>query len=642
MIIEIADVESNGFLEDMTKLWTIQIGSEDGDDVEVYADRPGFRPLKEGIERLKRADKLVFHNGMRFDIHAVNKVFPDTLTPDKIYDTMVGGRLLFPQYKSHSLTEWGKRLDCHKGEYDKGFDKWHDDMVPYGKQDIVVTRKIWHLLKKKFEAWNWMPSFEMECMFQYVIGLQEQNGFRLNIPLAVELEAQLRQELADIAIELQEIFPVRVIPDGATEKKYFRSRTVKATTWFGLKRKRDNPELWDELKGWDPIESSWCRITYETFNPSSRKQVADRLTSKYGWKPWKFSDTGLPVVDEDVLSELPYPEAKAMFRYLEVEKQLGQIINKAGDKGWLIFVNHETQRVHGAVNTLGASTGRCSHFSPNMAQVNKKNLRMRECWIPRDGWKLVGADADGLEFCCLAHYVAPLDNGVTTERVLNGDKSKGTDVHSANRDAILQSLRDFGFNFPEPTAQILKALRENAKTIIYALMYGASDPKLGMTVMEMLDTLGAKGRRAHPKKLGELSRKALGRGIPGLDKLIDDVKKRSSKRGFVKGVDGRKIYVKSEHSAFNFLLQGAGAIAMKMALVIFHFEELPKTGWVHGVDFGYCANVHDEVQIEARPEIAQEIGDLFAKCINLAGDRLGFRCPLTGTADVGNNWKDTH
>jgi DNA polymerase-1 len=192
-----------------------------------------------------------------------------------------------------------------------------------------------------------------------------------------------------------------------------------------------------------------------------------------------------------------------------------------------------------------------------------------------------------------------------------------------------------------PTKDILAACRDYAKTLIYALMYGASDPKLGMTVIDFAKAVSAK-TKGGPKQLGELARKALGQGIPGLDKLIDDVKKRAMKRGYVKGIDGRKIYVKSEHSAFNFLLQGAGAIAMKMALVIFHFEEVPKRGWVHGKDFGYCANVHDEVQIEARPEIADDLGKLFAHCIYLAGERLGFRCPLAGNSDVGVNWRETH
>ena len=642
MKVLIADVEADGFLEDMTRLWTIQIGEVDEDDVTVYADQPGYPSLAEGVAHLQSADRYVFHNGLKYDIHAVNKIFPGALDPKKMWDSMVGARLIHTDMKTHSLEAWGDRMKCAKGKYTGDFSKFDDDLVHYAKQDVVVTRRLWNgLMNNAFATHNWWPAFEMECLFQYVIGLQEQNGFMLDIPLAVQLEGELRQELSDIAVELQDIFPPRFVPADRTVEKSHRKRTVKASTFFGLKRKKDNPKLWEEWKG-ETIDEEWTRVTIETFNPSSRKQVADRLIQKYGWKPWKFTDTGQVCVDEDVLSELPYPEAEAMCRYLEVEKQLGQIINKAGDKGWLIFVNEETSRVHGAVNTLGAGTGRCSHFSPNMAQVNKKNLRMRQCWIAAPGLKLVGSDADGLEFCCLAHYVHRLDNGVTTQRHLEGDKKLGTDVHSANRDAIISELRRCCAVFPKDIEKsVMAALRENAKTILYALMYGASDPKLGMTVLEMLKALGVKPPMG-PKQLGKLARVALGKGIPGLDALIDDVKKKAKKRGWLQGIDGRKIRVRSEHSAFNFLLQGAGAIAMKMALVIFHFEKLPETGWVHGKDFGYCANVHDEVQMEARPEIADAIGSLFSQCITEAGDRLGFRCPLSGTHDVGDNWKDTH
>jgi DNA polymerase-1 len=641
MIVEIADVESDGFLDAMTKLWTIQIGRANSDEVTVYADQPGYPPLQEGIDRLKAADKVVFHNGMKFDIHAINKIYPGTLEPEKIYDTMVGGRLLFPQYKTHSLDAWGERLKCAKGKYEGDFSEFTEELATYAKQDVVVTRKIWDLLMKKFDEWDWWPSFEMECLFQYVIGLQEQNGFMLDIPRAVELESELRQELADISIKLQEVFPLRVVPKDKTIERSYRPQKLKPLTWLGIKKKKDNPEIWEEYKGQnDPQEFPFTAITFETFNPSSRAQVADRLIWRYGWKPWKYTDAGGICIDEDVLSDLPYPEAKIMLRYLEVEKQLGQIINKAGDKGWLIFVDEETSRVHGAVNTLGAGTGRCSHFSPNMAQVNKKEPRMRECWIPKPGWKLVGVDADGLEFVCLAHYVQPFDGGKTIDRVLNGDKAKGTDVHSANRDAVISALKTHTA-IPELTKDILKSMREYAKTLIYALMYGAQDPRLGVTVYEILKELGVKAF-ANPKMSGAIARAALGKGTPGLDKLIDDVKKRAMKRGFIKGIDGRKIFVRSEHSAFNFLLQGAGAIVMKNAKVIFHFELAPEVGLIHGENFGYCADVHDEAQLEVHPDWAQLAGDTYARAITLAAERLGFRCPLSGSADIGDNWAETH
>jgi len=229
MIVEIADVETDGFLSSMTKLWTIQIGRADSDEVTVYADQPGYPPLQEGIDRLKAADRVVFHNGMKFDIHAVNKIYPGTLEPEKVWDTMVGGRLLFPQYKTHSLDAWGERLKCAKGKYEGDFSEFTEELVTYARQDVVVTRKIWSLLMKKFSEWDWWQSFEMECLFQYVIGLQEQNGFMLDIPRAVELESDAIDRLCRPQVEHDVC--VRAVPlfvGGVGRRPGVVSRAVKA------------------------------------------------------------------------------------------------------------------------------------------------------------------------------------------------------------------------------------------------------------------------------------------------------------------------------------------------------------------------------------------------------------------------------
>jgi len=582
----IADTETDNFLDKMTKVHMLQIGEVDEDHVDVYADHPGFRPLSEGYARLKKADRVVFHNGARFDIHAINKVAPGTLRPEQIWDTLVGARLLFPDEKRHSLKDWGERLGIKKMEYDGGFETFNPEMVEYGKQDIVVGRALYKHLLNRMGTWDWDRALWIENLFAYIISLQEQNGFKLNVQKAIALAAELRQELHDITVELQEIFPPIV---------------------FERYSKKTGKRLEDGV---------------EVFNPGSGLQVAKRLIDKYGWKPKKFTDTGRPAVDEEVLSSLPYPEAKALLRYLGVQKMLGQI--EDGKNGWLKLVDPKTDRVHGAVNTLGASTGRCSHFKPNMAQVSKKDLRMREVWEPREGWLQVGVDAEGLEFRMLAHYMAGLDKGKTIDTVLNGDKSKGTDIHSLNRAAGELYLRD------------------SAKTAIYALIYGAQDGTLGRTVFDDALAAGKPRPKGTQREHGARLRKALGKGTPGLDTLIENVKAKAKKQGWLKGIDGRKIKVRSPHSAFNFLLQGGGAIVMKVALIFFHFNRVPAKGWVHSVDFAYCANVHDEVQSEVRPEIAEEFGAELADCIREAGEWLGIRCPLAGSSDIGLNWKDTH
>lgn len=588
MEVLIADCETDGFLDTMTRVWTLQIGTAEGEDVTVYADQPGFPPLREGLDRLKTADRVVFHNGMKFDIHAINRVFPNTLTPEQIYDSLVVSRLLEPQSKKHSLRDLGQRLGVYKGDFEGDFSRFSNEMVEYAIQDIVVGRAVYRDQQRRIAetGMNYDLAIWIECLFAYIISLQEQNGFLLDLPKVYALEAELRQELMDIKRELQEVFPP-IVTERYSEKTG--------------KRLKDKVEV---------------------FNPGSSSQIAQRFRDKYGWKPKVFTPTGKPKMDEKVLSKLKFPEAKAMLRYLRVQKQLGQIVD--GDNGWLKLVDEKTSRVYGAVNTLGASTGRCSHFKPNMAQVDKKDKRMREVWKAREGWKLVGCDAEGLELRKLAHYIHPLDGGATVERIVSGKKEDGSDIHSVNQKAAGLYLRD------------------SAKTAIYAMIYGGSDPKLGEVVINDALQAGQPAPKGSKKALGEKLRSDLSKGTKGLDKLIRMVSKKAVKQGFVKGIDGRRIYIKSPHSAFNFLLQGGGAVVMKLAAVIFHFERVPQMGITYGEDFAYCANVHDEVQIECKPELAEPIGQQFADSIREAGERLGVRCPLAGSYDIGDNWRQTH
>lgn len=581
----IVDCETDGFVRQLTKMHLLQIGTADGEDVSIYADHPGFAPISEGLARLRSAKRIVGHNFCKFDFHAIEKLHPGTLRPDQIDDTLIRARLLYPEEKAHNLKAWGERLGIPKGEYTGGFETFNPEMVTYGEQDIRVGRALWRHLVAKMEGWDWQQALDIENHFAIVIALQEFNGFPLNVAKAVELASKFRQERHDLVVELQKVFPP-ITHERVSEKTG--------------KRLKDKVEV---------------------FNPGSGKQVASRLIERYGWKPRKYTKGGGIATDEQVLAALKYPEAKLLLRYARLTKMLGQI--EDGDNGWLKLIDKETGRVHGAVNTLGTGTGRCTHFKPNVAQTDKE---LREPWEPRKGWVQVGCDAEGIEFRMLSHYLQPLDGGKTINTVLNGNKKLKTDIHSLNQVAGL--LYD----------------RDSAKTAVYALIYGAADPRLGKVVVDDARLGGGKPRLpgSNAKEWGASLRKALGKGTPGLTQLIEKVSTSAKARGWVKGIDGRKIKVRSSHSAFNFLLQGGGAIAMKVALNVFHYEIAPANGWVHGVDFAYLANVHDEVQFECRPEIAEALGAAMADCIREAGVRLNIRCALAGAFDIGANWHETH
>ena len=331
----------------------------------------------------------------------------------------------------------------------------------------------------------------------------------------------------------------------------------------------------------------------EVFNPGSRKQIGERLIDK-GWKPSRYTETGQPIVDEGTLDGVDIPEAKAINEYLMLQKRVAQI------ESWLKAVG-EDGRVHGKVITNGAVTGRMTHMSPNMAQVPNSGSPYgedcRDLWIVEKGYKLVGIDASGLELRMLAHY---MKDDAYTHEVVSGD------IHTANQKAA-------GLH-----------TRSQAKTFIYAFLYGAGDAKIGTVV------------GAGAKEGKELKSRFL-QNTPSLEKLREQVSSIAASKGTLPGLDGRRVQVRSDHAALNTLLQSAGAIVMKQALVLLN-DELRRAK----INYKFVANVHDEWQIEVEEARAEEAGKLGVLAIEKAGKVLNMRCPLSGEYKVGNSWKETH
>jgi DNA polymerase-1 len=245
----------------------------------------------------------------------------------------------------------------------------------------------------------------------------------------------------------------------------------------------------------------------------------------------------------------------------------------------------------------------------------------------------VGIDAEGLELRCLGHYMARYDGGAYSNAVVNGKKEDKTDVHSVNQRAIR-------FNS-----------RGNSKTFIYALIYGAGDYKLGLITYddftdEQRDRFNAKypGKKQQGlalTRLGKSRRESLMTNLPALGQLVQAVKAKVKSPGYLFGLDGRKLHIRAQHSALNTLLQSAGAVVMKKALVLFEASVASPLRSTGGI-VEYVANVHDEFQIETEETHAEFIGKSAADCITRAGEHFNFRCPLAGSYGVGDSWRDTH
>ena len=544
MKVLVLDIETN-LAHD--KIWCCVTRVEH--EVTVFTHQHGC--LKQLI---KEADVIVGHNIIGFDGPVLSRVWGIKIPLSKVRDTLVMSRLWNPQLEGgHSLRAWGERLGDFKGDFTDFDSGLSDEMVEYCEQDVYVTSLLYDKLTKELSSFG--DSVELEHKISFIMKKQEDNGFKLDVPQAVSLLAQLKDRMSVITDEMQAVFPPIV------------------------------EERWSEKTG----KQLKDRVT--VFNVGSRQQIAERLQS-IGVKFTKTTEKGSIIVDETTLKSIDKPEAQLIAEYLMIQKRVGLL------DSWLDNVKDDG-RVHGRVITNGAVTGRMTHQKPNMGQIPSVNSEYgadcRALWRVTDGNVLVGTDLSGIELRCLAHY---MQDPEWQEELLNGD------IHQKNADAA-------GITRPQ------------AKTLIYATLYGAGPAKIGSIV--------GGGAREGSKVLQNFYR-----NTPALSRLMEKVKKVAAK-GYVPGLDGRRILVRSEHAALNSLLQGCGAIIAKQWCIEAHKEFKRQRLSVQQVAF-----VHDEIQIEAQRPHAETVASIMVASARKAGEVLGFRCPVDAEAKIGNNWFDTH
>ncbi len=565
-----------------TKIWCIC--AIDIDTGEEYKYGPS--DLEEGYKLLSSADKLVGHNIIGFDVPVLKNLARVDLTDKTLVDTLVLSRLFNPVREgNHGLERWGYALGCPKIEFED-YDSFSQEMMDYCIQDVRLNKEVFDALKKESKGFS-PECVNIEMETYKIICAQRDKGFLLDVDKASSLLSEISSKMDDVVTTVHERFK----PKEETMwlyPQYKKDGTLSksATTNFG-KNTRLTEDEFEALK----TSSKVARVQVTDFNLGSRKQIGEYLI-QFGWKPKVFTPTGQPQVDEKILSKVKdIPEAKLIADYLMYQKRVAQV------ESWLKSADNNN-RVKGFVNSNGTITGRMTHNSPNLAQVPSSNspygADCRSCWTVPKQHKLVGIDASGLELRMLAHYLNDEDY---TNEIVNGD------VHTANqRSAGLES-------------------RSQAKTFIYALLYGAGNEKLGSVA----------GGGA---KLGGRLRKSFFDNLPSFRTLTDKVE-RAAAKGYLKGLDGRKIFIRSKHAALNSLLQSAGAIVMKKALVIFNekIKDLPAE---------FVANVHDEWQVETAQMSADTVGNLGVEAIIQAGIELNLNCPLDGEYNVGSNWSETH
>jgi len=528
-------------------------------------------------EFVRSVSTFIGHNIVSFDVPIMNKLLGTDIKQEQLVDTLILSQLINPiRDGGHSLEAWGTTLNCPKVEFGGDFSVLTDLMVSYCQQDVQLTHRVYITMLPEIKKIT-PQCIELEHKIRYLLDQQENTGFTLDVQKAMILKARLLDRSSVLEQEVKDLFkpmPVYV------RDVVLKMRMNGSLSMVGL----------GHIDDINTVAGPHSVIEYPTFNLNSRHQIAKHMI-QLGWKPTKFTDKGQVIVDEAVLKDVDLPEAKKISEYLLVEKRATQI------QSWLDAADHNN-KIHGRVLTLRTISGRMAHSSPNMAQVpanySPYGKECRECFIaPDDKTSLVGCDASSLELRCLAHY---LNDPKFTAEVVTGD------IHTANQKAAGLSTRD------------------QAKTFIYAFIFGAGAAKIGLIV----------GGNA---KDGQRLINTFLSNVPSLAVFRNRVDV-AAKRGFLIGLDGRRLIVRSQHAALNLLIQGAGAVICKNWLV--------EINRLKDKSVKLVASIHDEYQFESPLEVAETFGQVTKVAMKNVEAYLKVKCKVDSEFKIGRNWKETH
>lgn len=611
MLRFVFDCETNGLLHELNTVHSLVLRDIDSGDVTSCSDHDGYEPIVNGLYMLSQADLLVGHNVINFDFRALKKVYNSFKLKKncKINDTLIVSRVLWPELEpvdeakfshiprkyrgKHSLAAWGERLNVKKinfegaDKYEERWDIWSEEMQKYCEGDTLVSLELF----KYFETQSLdSRCYDLEHDFARIMARQEAFGFPFDEKKAFALVNELKKQRAEIDDQLQKVFPPISV-------ERFSEKTGK------------------QLK---------TKIT--KFNPASRKQTSERLKEKYPEITFDKTEKGNVKLDDDVLDDLgkKYSEAALLSKYQLLNKRLGQI--SEGKEAWLKHSQrYHDGRIHGSVITNACVSGRCSHRSPNLAQTPRVGqpygAECRALFYAPNGWRQVGCDASGLELRALGAQLAYFDGGEYSKLV----STPGFDIHTHNAKL---------FGIYDGQGKIEKRTRELAKTLIYAVLYGGGPNRIGSILDSSL-------KQQDRQDMGRETIDTFYRNLPAIKKLKDKVDEKVTQRGYLIGIDGRHLQIRSRHSALNQLLQSTGSLCVKKATCIL-YEDCKDNHLRWGIHYAFVAHIHDEIQALVKPQHVSLYKKLAVDCFRKSGEYFKLRCPLTGEVNEGKNWQETH
>ena len=644
MKVYVFDLESDNLLEEATKIHCGVVANLNDDRTWKY--RP--HEIDQLVSQLMKADVLIGHNIISYDLPLIEKLTGQVFK-GKVVDTLVMSRLHKPKRTlpihaknkragPHSLYSWGVRCGRDKPDYD-AWEEFDEDMLHRCSEDVEINKLTFFELMKEVKGQSWRDAHLLTFELFKNLHKQEQYGWLVDQPYMDKCVDILTHWIERIDNTIVPLLPLKLIVE---EQK------VKGEYKYVQKPFKKNREYSAQVLNWmalcdmDSSEKSvvgpFSRISYRTVSLDSNDETKDYLLSQ-GWEPetwnYKKDKKGRPEKDERGNLIKTSPKLNGDDAFIGVSGKVGRLIAKRVQarhrrsqiEGWKRLIRPDgrlSARVAGV-----ASTGRMKHAG--LVNVPGGDAffgkQMRKCFISKPGYVLVGCDSAG---CQNRQLAARVGDPFFTETLINGSKELGTSIHHVNQKAIKEVAG-------------LDVTYHMAKTLNYAFMFGASDKKLASSYGSTSVELGTK------------IREALLSVAAGFEALVNNLTKEwrsNAKRrvndwgklqyynGWVTGLDGRPIYIESEHQILVYVLQSDEGIMMSAAYNLL-WKRLSKK-YKYEEDFGVVCFMHDEYTIECREEIAEDVAKIAEKCIVDAGKFYNIQCPHQGESAIGKDWYSIH
>jgi len=602
----IVDIETDGLLTELTSIWCIAIKEVNGSTLSFSDYDDNLPNNAEAIPHMEAADRIIGHNFIRFDGPAITKILGYTIPCEKIYDTLIMSRLnQFNRIGKHSMKSWGENLNFPKGDYND-WSEYSPEMMEYCIQDVTVNEAIYHRIVKEADiilsntSGKYQQAIDIEHKMSHYTAMQCANGWEFDQEGKLNLMKLIQDELTHIEETVEPLLGSITImidkePKSPKYKKNGEYTSVSARVLGEYLGTYVDPS--DALKVPPPIApgTNFQRSVLTPARIGNQDHLKDYLERNgVVWDDWNFKKVDgsfvktSPKLTTSALTRIG-PTGVMIDRFFTLRARLSVLT------GWEKM--YWDGRLHGDVIDIGAATGRQTHIgianipSPKAAYGSQ----IRQLFGVSKGKTIISADGAAYQARIMAHFSK--DKEFIAE-IISGD------IHQKNADAI-------------------GCPRADAKPFFFAWAFGAGGRKLA----RILGIAESGGNKAKNKFLNRWP-------------ALRDLTKKSqtaAQRGYLLGVDGRKIIVEESYKAFCYLIQGTEAIIFKHTIVSINeaFE-------AKDIKFLQLLAYHDECSWEIDPADAIEAEVIIRHCFQETPKKFGITLMCAGDVKCGNNYLEVH